>query len=1034
MSAYGGAALTALRDAVRTAKDGDPLAPVTVLVPNEIAGVVARRFLVRGLTDGEPGIAALFPTTIRRRAEQLAASSLHPRRPATAPVVAASWRAALAKEPGLFGPVAEHPATVEALVRASHELRDVDDVALDSLSAATGLGPDLVRLYRDVQAGLSADWYDETDLLHRATDICRQQPARAAAVGAVVLYLPQALTQAEAGFVRALAAGGRLQTVPGLTGNAKADAAVLRSLERVGLQAPADTEPRTAAPALRTATRVLTASDADDEVRCVVREVVTVLEKAPAHRVAILYAAQNPYARLLHEHLGAADVLVNGPGTRPVHERAMARAVLELLDLGPHGMPRGDVFRVLAAAPMHAADGERIPVSRWERLSRAAGVVGGDDWDLRLQRYCDDHRAALADVDDDARPGLRQRLTADLDEAARLRLFVLELRARLRRGAELTSWSSLGEWALDLVHALIGEADELRRLPREEKDAAAAVEQALRTLSTLDSLGGTASLAALREALATQLESALPRVGRFGDGVLVAPVSAAIGLDADVVFVLGLAEAVFPGRLREDPLLPEPARNATAGQLLSYRERIDAHHRHVLAAFAAAEQVVASFPRGDLRTKSRHLPCRWLLPTLRRLSGRPHLSATKWDRPPTDWLTTSPSFAGSLTSTGTPATEQEWRSQAAHAGVPVEDDVLAAARTLQNARKGDDFTRFDGNLSAEVDGLPDFGRGQTAVSPTSLESYARCPHAYFVQRLLKVQPVEQPEDLLTISAADIGNLMHEAFDALVTEFQGRLPGYGEPWTDEQKDRLTEIAADLADRFAAAGRTGHPRLWQQTLVRIQSDLQAMLAADDVWRAELRARVVASELPFGTDGADPVEIALPDGGTLLMRGSADKVDEAADGTLYVTDIKSGGASSFAGLGEDDPVLGGSKLQLPVYAQAVRAAHGTPESTVEAAYWFVRKDKGRIAVPLTDVVEQVYAQTLQTIVAGIRGGLFPARPPEGEDFAFVQCAFCNPDAIGHGGARDRWERKKRDRLLAELVQLIEPLPADDTDGGIA
>jgi len=101
---------------------------------------------------------------------------------------------------------------------------------------------------------------------------------------------------------------------------------------------------------------------------------------------ALLHTAAVPYARLLHEHLAAAGITVNGPGTRPVQERALARAVLELLDLAEHDVPRGDLFRVLAAAPVRTSQGALVPVSRWERLSRTAGVVAGQHWDTRLSR------------------------------------------------------------------------------------------------------------------------------------------------------------------------------------------------------------------------------------------------------------------------------------------------------------------------------------------------------------------------------------------------------------------------------------------------------------------------------------------------------------------------------------------------------------------------------------------------------------------------------------------------------------------------
>ncbi len=191
-------------------------------MPTNLAGLVARRFLAAGLGDGRPGVAGLNPTTLPRPAEQLAAARLHPRRPATGPALAAAWRAALLAEPGVFSQVADHPATVQGLVRAHRELRDLDDDALDALAMVPPLSADLVRPHRAVRARLRTGWFDQTDLLHTATASCTSQSA--AALGTVVLYLPQALTRAESGFVAALATVAPLCTVAGLIGHPKADA------------------------------------------------------------------------------------------------------------------------------------------------------------------------------------------------------------------------------------------------------------------------------------------------------------------------------------------------------------------------------------------------------------------------------------------------------------------------------------------------------------------------------------------------------------------------------------------------------------------------------------------------------------------------------------------------------------------------------------------------------------------------------------------------------------------------------------------
>ncbi|WP_041289454.1 PD-(D/E)XK nuclease family protein [Kribbella flavida] len=1010
-TAYGAAALDRLHHVVTRLKAGDPMKPVTLLLPDNLTGVVARRHLAA------TGVAALYLATLPRLAEQLAAGLLAPRRPATRPIVAATWRTALSKAPGVFDEVAEHPSTIQALAAAHRELRDLSDPGLEKVAAASGLGPSLIQLHRHVCDQLQTDWYDETDLLRAATERATADPAAVAELGSLVLYLPQELTQAEASFVASLGiAAADVTVIVGLTDVKRADRAVRRSLERIGIDLPPSISKN-----YPVATEVLNASDADDEVRCVVRDVLATLEKTPAHRVAVLYAAATPYARLLHEHLAAAKVTVNGPGTRPVHERALARTLLEVLALVDHDLPRADLFRALANAPTRDFTGERIPVPQWERLSRAAGVVRGDDWDVRLARYADTERRT-ADQErgaEDPRPAVARRAEHNASHALRLHAFAVELRRRLNAAALMESWSELSHVVLRLFHDLLGD---YASLPVEEQYAAVAVEGTLRGLSTLDELGTPASLTVLRDVLDLELQQSLPRVGTFGTGVLVAPLSASIGLSVDVVFVVGLAEDLYPGRLHEDALLPHRVREAAAPELASARDRLDRKQRHLLAAFSAgASRVVASFPRGDLRRSSRRLPTRWLLGTLRELSGDHALAATVWDQASYDGhLLTSASYSGSLTTAKLPATEQDWQVRAAAAGLTLTDAVVDRARLLLRARAADEFTRFDGNLSG-VDGLPDYATEDRIASPTSLEAYAACPHAYFVERLLQVQPLEAPEDLLVISPVQVGNLIHNSLDAFVTRLAGSLPGYGEPWSPEQRSLLLTIGADLAQRFEAEGLTGHPRLWQRERLRILGDLMVLLDDDDRWRAEHNASVVASELRFGLDGEPPVEIPIPSG-RVLLRGSADKVDLGKDGTIYVTDVKTGGFSRYEAI-ENDPVAAGTKLQLPVYAYAARARLGDESTPVEAAYWFVRKGGRRIPVPLTPEVAERYVHALDVIVSSIAAGYFPAKAPEVPDFLWVQCPYCNPDGIGHSEVRARYDRLRFDPTLDRLVRLIDP-----------
>ncbi len=534
-----------------------------------------------------------------------------------------------------------------------------------------------------------------------------------------------------------------------------------------------------------------------------------------------------------------------------------------------------------------------------------------------------------------------------------------------------------------------------------------------------------ADLTALRELLDLELADDLPRTGATGTGVLVAPLSAAVGLEVDTVFVVGLAEGLTPARVREDALLSEAARAAAGGELPAVRDRVDRQHRLLLAAFSCAPTVFASFARGDLRRTGERLPSRWLLPTLRHLSGNDELDATKWHEGAADSVDGSPSYAATTQTTEVPATDQEWRLRALSSGMVVEDDVHAQARALLDARHSAAFTRYDGNLSGESASLPDPRDGTRTWSPTALEHWVSCPHAYFLQRVLGVEPVDQPEELLQVSPADRGSILHDALDRFFVSLS-RVPAPGEPWSAEDQTRLRAHGEQVADEYEARGLTGHPTLWARGRELLLGDLVQVLGQDDQVRAGGGRTQVRSELAFGRKGVPAVEVDLPDGRTVRLAGSADRVDTTADGSLVVVDYKTGKPDAFKGLSEQDPDKQGSKLQLPAYSYAARSFVGPADAAVTAEYWFIGpKGRGeRIGYPLTPEVEQRYAEVLSAVVEGIAGGVFPANVPEDRPWSsFPACPYCDPDGLGAKERRVQWQRKKTAPEVAPYLDLIEP-----------
>src|SRR5262245_48988412 len=959
---YGAAAAAALRDAVGAGKHGDPLAPVSVIVPTNYVGVAARRQLGSGslgpVTDRGNGVAGVTFLTVYRVAELLGAPRLAAtgRRPVSTPVLGAAIRSVLRREPGIFADVAAHPATEQALVDAYRELSQCDDTALDQLATAGQRASEVVRVYRSARAALTADWYDERDLMDAAVAAVQAGSPVLADLGPLVLYLPQELSLPAAGLLRTVAERAGVTVVVGVTGVARADAAVADAVARLGVDvdaASASSGDHAPASQPAYATHVVSASDPDDEVRAAVRQVMSALvDGVPLERMAILYGAASPYARLVHEQLEAAGIPHNGAAVRTLAQSVLGRSLLGLLALPDRDFHRHDVTALLATAPVWHAR-RAVPSARWERISRRAGIVRGiAQWNDRLDRHARALEGELAEEiavpDREPRPNwYEHELRATRDLAS----LVSELSEALARGTRVgASWRELADWARQLIRTYLGHDARRSTWPESEQQAADNVERALDRLAGLDAVEPAPGLDVFRRTLELELDSDLGRVGRLGDGLLMGHVALGLGLDLDRVFVCGLAEGTFPTRVRDDSLLPDVDRRTTDGALALRSARVDDDHRRLLAALAAARaDRVLLYPRGDLRRTTERVPSRFLLDTVEALTGtRP--SGDDLEHLDVQWLQAVPSFAAGIAREPFPATEQEHRLRELLdftraggdiAGQAVRGDDRALDRGLECAlaRASDEFTRFDGNLGGIE--VPSPAGPNAVVSATRLERWAASPFDYFMDHVLKVEVPELPEEVYELSPLDRGALVHDTLDAFLQEMLARGGGPPLPsvaWSDADRRRLHEIADARCAKYEALGLTGRRAFWDRDRRRLFADLDRFLALDSELRANLGLTPVATELAFGfgDDGWPAVELKLSDERVLRFRGAADRVDRAPNGDLLVIDYKTGYA--YAVGDANDPTAGGTKLQLPVYALAALQSFGGPDARVVAAYWYI------------------------------------------------------------------------------------------------
>lgn len=1062
-SAYGRPAIQALAVVVGAAKAGDPLAPVTVIVESNFAGLVARRLLGRGELAGDSPSAGAGPVGIAnvnfftpfQLAAQLAVGRLGDKVPLTNPVLGAAVRQALRAEPGHFGPVRDHPATEAAVASAVGELANVEAEILDRLESAGGTTQSLVRLHRDVIDRL-AGFHHEADIAAAAGS----HPDLAAALdpfGTLVWYLPGRASGPLARFLgSALALPGRSDTVIfGTTGVDPADAEPRQALGLAGL-APAGAAPDLKVPdngpAMPLASHVVTVTDADEEVRYVLRQVVALVESGLAlDRIAIFHPTPDPYVRILEQQLNAAGIVANGPSRRRLADSIAGRVLVGALELSTQRWRRDRLMGLVNAGPVYFEE-SLAPVAGWEAVSRQAGVTGGlNDWRSKLDWYCDRLDRRVAELGPAENPGWAEAMDRDRDLALGLARFVDSLADRLDAIAAAGTWAERSAAAIELLHHLLGTTQPRSWWPEQDQNGFDLVVAALERLAGLDDLDPEPDMALFVRALAAEVDVARGRNGRFGQGLVYGPLATAPGHDLDAVFILGCAEGLCPPARRDDAMIPDRVRALANGQMVLRSERHDHQHRYFLAALAAApaDRRWLLFPRGDLRSSRRMRPSRWLLPSASELAGR-DLYASDFESGTPDGLTEVGSHAGAIAGCETPVGVDE-RDLAAvldyvdRAGDLAEHPATMPVRRgleLQAARAGTDFTIFDGNLAGNSAGLDD--RPQ---SPTRLETWARCGFRYFLAYGLGLDERDEPERVVELSALERGTAIHELLEGFLNAMiQAGPPAPSQPWSPEQRETARSIAEDIFDELESKGLTGRPVTWARERSDLMMRLEEFLDHDNAYRAGTGSTPTRLEAPFGLDGEDPVEIAIDDRRSLRFRGKIDRVDTTSDGRVFVNDYKTGGGSEYQKIDRGDPTKAGQMLQLGLYAEAVLAQHGgptgagpdpdadpdpdtAPEARVDTRYWMVSPRGGyqRLGYPWTTERRDRLIQVLAAIVDGIEAGTYMAVPGDWQSFrrSYENCTYCPFDSICPTDRAEHAADKADHPALAIRTVLTDPEP---------
>ena len=854
-----------------------------------------------------------------------------------------------------------------------------------------------------------------------------------------------------------------------------------RFSERLQVVARLEPAPEGEIPASRL--ELLRAFGGEAEVRTAARRIRELLDaETPPERIAVVARQIAPYRSIVRKHFTRLGIPFSGAGADGPQGSGGRRlnALFDLLD--QRGRTPVDRWLdasgpQLAGAPLHDLRVALFSLGAG-RLEEAAG--------LELDGFLKDNHYSLP-----ARLGFRAvGPDTDSDSESRLsrrRVSGVALREMVDRAARichrLDVWhspQSVGAHLSTLEHLLL---DDLVWPP--ESDF---TEQTLREIAALASElseGLPLNYEEFRRLIRTQLrELGRADLGGQGAGVQILEVTEARSRTFDHLFLLGLNRGAFPRTIREDPLLPDGLRRVIGRE--GHGVLPDLSRK--LAGFDEERFLFA-----QLINSSPHVTLSWQVcdDDNTALSPSPLVERLRWSTAHGEEVESAlVSNPHALVDSFLADSQDGWMGTAIEASVltaihggrrqladvlpiallePEELSRLVSGDAAESEESTDagKLARARIRVLDEIDPERGTRRGETVwarLGPyygfvgetrqtdprrnqslyiTTLERLAACPWNTFLDKVLRIEPLPDPLEILPeVDPLMVGGLVHRVLERIVRE---RPPGPAADlaqaravkparmsWPRERELRSMvrrEARKEVRDR--GFGVTGLSDILAEIVV---PHLEAAREAD--WDTLDDVSAVAAEW----EGELQVQDA--DGTLQRLHFRADRLDRLAEG-LRLTDYKTGrGLISTSAKAETRhrhlrrAIASGEWMQAAAYALAAGDAQDSGrylflnpilEDSPERRSVVVRADDSELVA--------AFQQSASVLIRAWRGGhFFPRLVEPDRDLEPRRCGYCTlAEACLRYDSSSRARLREWAHRVAESV-LHEPTLLSQTDRDVA
>lgn len=695
--------------------------------------------------------------------------------------------------------------------------------------------------------------------------------------------------------------------------------------------------------------------DPETEVKAVVREVAHAIgQGSPVEQLAVLYTDAAQYAEILAHEFEAADIGWNGISTdspaitrAAVATRGYFQVAYAILSRGT--FTKADLSMLFRLASLHVG-GEELRSGPMEKFIRKTGLFNEvTNWVPQLQathgqlntleNHLNDLVSWNADEVEIEDCNFKIR---DAKQAGALVQVIEELVSSVEKlklannNLELaeTFWQEINEFFPQIADGKMP----VERLAYEKLTALFASQHS----ASINSLESTRNATlGLFQSVFLRLTNMKLQHGELSRGVYVGPVSQNGALHFANVWVVGAGDGMLPQTVSEDPIFPDDLK-LQLQELNNFRfarvdQRVAEIRSNYLSVVRGANSVVVTYPKGGTLAKTEGEASPWL--------SEASVEAQTIVKAPSEFRLEG---KGAISHDDLLAKVSAMEST--HDTNPSE--MLSAAKWFAYPES----STFVGNLSASIqDPLIDFK--SMTFSASSAEKFLKCNHNFFTTKVLGVSDREDEDVIDEVRAVDFGKAVHKAFERLLLEAPELSPTFGEPYSDEAKQKFKSIFEEECNYLVARGQSGWAPIFESSkrnfldLVDTYFEIEAFsrnktvipnagprgadLLQDFSSDSLLRPQLAEFAFEKQGDGLLPVTVTADNRPPQILRfkGSIDRVDISEHGEhVGVLDFKTGKKAN---------IDKNSAIQDLLYEKAIR--HSTAflgVKKVSSRYLFLSK----------------------------------------------------------------------------------------------